>query len=606
MFFDSWVRTRFEEIIKLKYGLTEQEYKNQWPEQRIRRVISMGRAFEAITLRMPTMVARGRIGDKPGYRSPAYEDFVRVLDPFEHLMEKFGRYDPGAQFLLFILSNGKIMPGSSRAQVEKCFYDRGVDPHGLKLVDMANFLNAGTGFVGWRGAMAMEEMPPDIREKSGLSFRLKKIEDCNILSDLRYEFEGLSMTGREQAIEEEKHKRIEANHGVLMQEMLRNPLRILIEAEMQDGEILDPAVRNLVIKRTLAKLSPDFLKALFPGKDLTLMKKSLTTEYLIRAKGESEEDFVKRLETVGSTMARNKQKENEDAYTKRIDFFMDEAEKPLIILQQLEVDARQGKLDFDKIKNPAEKALAKAYFESICEVATDKAIFTRSWTDKHGRHEGTSIDYLAQKRFPFMPGQEDVPWKEWNFTKLGPKGFTRNLRDFNGARKAMGALMKLENSYGSVRHPEDYVKLIEEAWQGVREYDKDVANERMMPLYEGICRFNAGNNWRRYLPDPINWFIDELPQYFGFMKQSSAAKEVFGPHAASWRAVDLRNFLYEARVMGHITKEQEHELKKKLRCTPPQILLEYTCRVPLIGGIIMGITFLKELAAQLEDQAKQG
>lgn len=550
-FLDNWVRKRFEELIKVKHGLSDDDFNKQWPEQRLRRVLSAGRGFEVATLRMPTMVARGRLPAGYKHRSPTYEDFVRALDTWEHMVEKFRTDFPAAGFLMFLLSDGKVLPGSSRKHIEECFAKKNVDPRNLRTIDYVNFLGAGTGFTGWRGGVSIEEAPLEVRQKAGLSFRL---QDPDIKD------------------------KPEAKRKLFEETLERNPLRILIEGELDDGENMDLRIRGLVIKKTLEQL--------YAGAELARQMDLLAVE---KKPNESDVDYDKRVRQAREAR----------------DSFYEQAEAPLILLTQLAVEQRANKLDFSRFSDAdPRKRAAQAYFESIKAVSHQPNL--KEFRDKAGElQRGTIIDYLTQKSFPFMPGQEDVPWTEFNFTRMGPKGFARNLRDFMGAKKASNELMSLSTNFGKLRKAEDYVGAVDKIWQAITEYNPDVAQEKAAILYEGIGRFNAGNWLKRFLPEPLGMLADFIGENVPGFKPSSFAKQTFGYAANSWRAVDLRNFLVHARMNGHITHKQESMLRKKLNCQFHDMLFEALTRMSLPGLFIVFLTFLKELGGQLEEQAKQ-
>jgi hypothetical protein len=557
-FLDDWVKARLEEIMKAKEGAN---YK--WKERDIRRVMALGKGYEMATLRMQEMVARGRL---PSYRPPAElqspyaEDFVRPLDPFEHLIEKFMQGDPGAMWLMYTVSDGAIVPGSSRAEIDHLFQQTGVNPNTLRMIDIVNFLHIGGPFSssGWRGAIAMEDLPDETKAKwMGLAFRLAQAKALA-------EKEGISEAEMKRKIFEE--------------ELQRNPLRILREAELQDGEILNLDIQANILEETL--------KQLYSGAELEQKIEELAA---VRKGNESDKDFADRI------------RKAKNART----IFLDKAESPLVFLTQIEADkdmGRKGKIDFSRL-SVDQKKYAEAYFKAVDTVVHDEG----RWINKEG-HKKSLLDYLAQKEFPFAPGLDDTPWSELKFIKMGQKGFARRMRDYKEAYGAMMGMLKLQNSFGMMHKAEDYIKVVDEVWQAFRGYDKDLAKKKVEKIYEGICKFNSGNWARRWLPWPLSDFVDEptqLPFVGDLFKNSSYAREAFGHFANSWQAVDVRNFLFKVREAGHINKEQEHELRKKLHCAGGYIIAEYVARHWVFAPFLIGVTFFKELLEQLQEQIKE-
>jgi len=521
---DKWVRERFKEIIKAKHGYDDEVFEKEWSEQRIQRALAAGKGYEFVTLRMPELVARGRLKEPRNTNalvSPPYEDFVRPLDPLENLVEKFEGYDdPGAHFLLYLIT-GERIAGNSREQINKLLGKKaGVDPASLRLIDMVNFFNIGGPFSrsGWRGELISEGAD---KEWMGLSFRL-------------------AYAGKD----------IKKKRDIFLEELKRNPLGILREAELQDGEIFDPEVSERVRKKV--GLSKD---------------------------------------------------EVDEKGVKKVDERKIKIENNLILLTQLV--GRNKEIDFSKIPDESERKLAEAYYNAICEVLTGKIDWERKW---HNQKPGdTLIDYLAAKDIPFAPAFDDTPWGEFEFSKMGQKAFARRARDFNASNNSFKALLGLQADFGKLRKTDDLIREMDELWKAMRDYSKTGATERMTKLYEGIGRFNAGNFWKRFLPIPLDGVPDALSDYFGGLgfKPTSYAKEVYGIAANSWRGIDLRNYLAKARLAGHITKDQEKKLRGKLKCTFGWVAGEFLVRAGPLGIGLIGYTFFKELFAQLEEQVKE-
>lgn len=543
---NKWVRERFKEIIKAKYDYDDKAFENEWPEQRIQRALAAGKGYEMVTLRMPELVARGRLKqpDKNMLVSPPYEDFVRPLDPFESLVEKFQGYDdPGAHFLLYLIT-GERIAGSSREQINELLKKKfSVDPASLRLIDMVNFFGIGGPFsrTPWRGQIITDELFPENRQWMGLSFRLANAE--SLAKDQAKE-QGKNW---DEMKKEEQNKFIrEVKKPIFLEELKRNPLGILREAELQPGEIFDPEVSERVRKK------------------------------------------------VGLNKDEDKEK-------------IEKIENALILLTQLEADpklGRQKEIDFSKITDPETQRLARAYYEAIKEVMGLKV----DWRKWHGQKPGdTLIDYLAAKDIPFAPAFDDTPWGEFKFSKMGQKGFARRARDFNAGNNSFKALNGLQADFGKLRKTDDLIREMDELWKAMRDYDKKGATGRMKNLYEGIGHFNAGNFWKRFLPIPLDGVPDALSDAFGTLgfKSTSYAKEVYGMAANSWRGIDLRNYLSKARLAGHITKKDENELRGKLKCSFGWVAAEFLARAGPLGIGLIAYTFLKELGEQLQEQVKE-
>jgi len=565
---DKWVRKRFEEVVKARDGLSQEEFEKEWPEQRIKRAMALGKGYEMIVLRMPEMVARGRI---PQYIteagiviSPAYEDFVRTLDMFEHFMEKFQGYDdPGFYFWMFLLTGEKVSFQSKKDMID--FFQRkyNVHPGSLRMTDVVNFLDAGGHWskTGWRREMVTEDIDEEDKKWLGLAFRIA-----------------------------EHRKDPKKKKEIILEEFERNPLRILREAELQDGEIFDYQLGRKVVYQTLRNL----------GRSETESKTKAEEFFPPEPKqrpGEKKEDFEKRLNHFRKIELKKVRQARGEV--------LDPIEDSLILLAQLEADwekGRKGRIDFSQIRDPQARKRAEAYYQAIKKVVVEEKADWREWNGR--KKDDTLIDYLAQKDFPYAPGLEDTPWSRLNFAKMGHKGFARRLRDYMAAESSMKALYSLQTSFAKLRKPEDLVKQIDEVWLAMGNYDKVSARERMTKIYEGIGRFNSADYLKRYLPAPLGSIVDWARDFLG-LGTSSYAKEIFGEAACSWRAVDLQNFLKHARLAGHITKEQEEKLAEKLRCTFGSVAVEFLSRwTPAFIGLVI-YTFIKQLAEELQEQFKE-
>lgn len=576
---DIWVRDRLEKILRAKYG--NEEFEKRWPkkvrEQKLRGIMALGKGFEMATLRMIEEVARGRVPKAREVVSPPYEDFVRPADSFEHFIEKYEDGDPGVNFLMFIITKGEVLPGSSRQEINRLIKQKlQVDPRALRLKDVVNFLGFSGPFKGWRLEKMVEGIPEEVEANLGMAISLQLAE------------------GLAEDTKEKKEKKIEKKKTIIRRELKRNPLRVLREAELQDGEILDPEVQKRVIEETLRQFhsKPEVQK---------MMKKFFL---------EKPEPKRRPEESHASFMERIKDFEKEEKPTrKERQEYLDSIEDPLIVLTQLEVEKREGEINFAYLANifsPEEIEQAQAYYQAIQKVI--KEYKERTWTTEEGKSQTDNlVEFLAQKKFPYIPGVDDVPWSEFNFAQVGQKGIARKFRDNLDVEKAMKALFNLQTEIPKLRKGEDIVKVCDEIWKAIRGYSKAAALEKMGDIYEGVARFNAGNFGKRYLPIPFDYAVDWLGdnlQGLGF-KSTSYAKDIYGRAACSWRAVDLRNFLNHARLAGHITQDQERELQKKLKCSAPYLWLEGLLRGGPIGvAFVIGV-FFKELQAQLEEQLKE-
>lgn len=557
---DIWVRDRLEKVLRAKYGNEgfEERFPENIREQKLEGIMALGKGFEFATLRMIEEVARGRIPKGEGVTSPPYEDFVRPADSFEHFLEKFQEGDPGAEFLMFVITKGKVLPGSSRKEIKRLIgRELGVDPTALTLKDVVNFLGFTGPFRGWRLKKMVEGIPEEDRKWLGMAISLELAGD-----DLK------------------KRKEI------IQLALKRNPVRVLREAELQDGEILDLDVQARVIEETLRQL--------YSGAELERRIEELAARRkVIDGKKESDEDFAKRIKQA----------------KKARDEFLNKVETPLVVLAQLEVEKKEGEINFNYLKDifsPKEIRDAQAYYQAIKRVIER---YPRTWVTEGGRGEekesGTLIEFLAQKEFPYIPGVDDVPWHKFDFERVGQKGIARKFRDNLEVEKAMKTLFNLETEIPKLRRVEDIIKVCDEIWKAIRGYGKKPATEKMADIYEGIGRFNAANFWKRFLPIPFDALADWMGDNIPGLKPTSFAKEIYGDSACSWRAVDLRNFLSHARLAGHITEEQEKELRRRLRCHLGWVALEFIIRAGPIGVALIIYTFLKELKEQLEEQVKE-
>lgn len=575
---DIWVRDRLEKTLRAKHG--NEKFEEDWPEdireQKLRGIMALGKGFEMASLRMIEEVARGRVPKAIEVVSPPYEDFVRPADSFEHILEKYEDGDPGINFLMFIITKGEVLPGSSRQEIKRLIEkELQVDPTALKLKDVVNFLGFSGPFKGWRLEKMVEGIPKEVEANLGMAISLQLAED--LAEDTK----------------EKKEEKIEKKKTIIRRELKRNPLRVLREAELQDGEILDPEVQKRVIEETLKQFHSE------PEVKKMMKKFFLDKPEPKRRPREKHASFKERM--------KDYEKEEKPVRKERQEY-LDSIEKPLVVLTQLEVEKREGEINFAYLANifsPEEIKQAQAYYQAIQKVIKEHP---RIWTTKEGKpHEGNLVEFLAQKKFPYIPGVDDVPWSEFNFAQVGQKGIARKFRDNLGVEKAMKALANLQTEIPKLRKGEDIVKVCDEIWKSIRDYSKKEALEKMGDIYQGVARFNAANGLKRYLPIPfdfaVDWLGDNL-QGLGF-KPTSYAKDIYGRAACSWRAVDLRNFLNHARLAGHITQKQERELQKKLKCSAPYLWLEGLLRGGPIGvAFVIGV-FFKELQAQAEEQLKE-
>lgn len=83
---------------------TEEELNREWPAWKIRQALSLGKSFGAISLRFPQITAATRLPEADLMVSAKYEDFVRPLNPVEHLLRKFGGYGPAVSLFYYILT----------------------------------------------------------------------------------------------------------------------------------------------------------------------------------------------------------------------------------------------------------------------------------------------------------------------------------------------------------------------------------------------------------------------------------------------------------------------------------------------------------------------
>lgn len=600
VYIDEWVRDRFKEVIIAKkraegVDYTSADYDNDWPEEKIRQVMALGKGFELVTIRLPELVARGRATERsiPEKIVSVYaEDFVRPLEPIEHLIEKLSFEDPSMMFMLFVATRGKVLPSSSRAEIERQLAQAyGVDPRALRMKDLVNFFKSGV-FSGstWRGdilSLRAREADPRMKKLQGLNFMLDRAEEeakeCNMKPE-------------------------EVKSEIWRETLERNPIRVLREAELHDGEVFDEeeriryhsilpsAVQEMVIRRTMETM----------GVNADDIKREIV-----------------RLNTI-------------DPRTNRrlaLEEWIEDKENPLLMLTQIAVEQRSEQIDYRYIADSEARSWSKAYHQAIREVVTDKKRFERIWTEREiydknrewRRREkpmqikGSLLEFLSQKKLPFAPTLDDIPWEEFNFADLGQKGFARRLRDYAATHEAMIGLNNLKTHIAKYRTAEDIImKGVEPILEAVRHWSGDHAREVATTLYEGIGRANAANFWKRLLPAPFgsvaDWMGDNLNMLVKDekgrlkrvgLKPTSFAKEIFGSAANSWRAIDLRNFLKHARLNNHITFSQEALLRKKLRCTTSWIILEGFCRWTPGGLAIIGFAFIKQLLKQLEEQIKE-
>ena len=124
------VRERFKRAIanglvansrgeKKKYRLETEEGKKQfekdWPEGKINRAIHLGRAYGAASRRFPEIFSQTRLpgsmakGDYSQMISPAYEDYVRILNSGQHVLQKFYIGGRNLNFLYFVLTGDRTI-----------------------------------------------------------------------------------------------------------------------------------------------------------------------------------------------------------------------------------------------------------------------------------------------------------------------------------------------------------------------------------------------------------------------------------------------------------------------------------------------------------------
>ncbi|OGD52604.1 hypothetical protein A3J78_01240 [Candidatus Beckwithbacteria bacterium RBG_13_35_6] len=631
---EQWIKPILKQSLRIKEEiargkpLTDDEFSKLYPEQRLRQIVNMARGYETANLRIVEMVARGRLPTKEeGKRTASKiglkgeeiekwadkltdigqmesvfaEDFVRPYDSFEQLWFRFSQGDRSVASLFFMVSEGRILPGSPRKQLEKLLEQKfEVDPRNLRYIDLVNQLVLGGPFTRsfWRWFFMTKDMPPEDRKWLGLSFNFawanefkKELGEAGVIK-LKAETLDLALE--------------------------RSPVQVLREAELHDGEVFDlEEMARGEDKTRVAQGEPWLLRS---GVQREVIKAALRRLYPgDNAKAEAEyelmlKDEVKRTE------------------------FLRRCEYPLLALTEIEVDKQKGRTgsirNFFGRLDEEERTYAEAYLDAIQEVvgsSKKKGSFEREWRDYGGDYKnwdhselkkGSLYKFLLQKNYPFNLGLEDLPVEELDQMAPGHKAYARRIRDWFAGVQAMHVYGQLIDELPMLRKSEDIIKTVHEYRNKIRIYSKATARVLSADFYEGVARVNAGNWVKKFFPFPFDQVADFLgdnihftyeykdkdgtkkEKYIG-LRPVSFAKQEYGFAANAWRGIDIRNLIGKAVLAGDISQNEAKGLYKKMRCTFPWLALEFGSRFWILGSGLVIYTFIKELIEQMKEQVKQ-
>lgn len=178
--------------------------------------------------------------------------------------------------------------------------------------------------------------------------------------------------------------------------------------------------------------------------------------------------------------------------------------------------------------------------------------------DSEGRtfREGF-IEDLAEKpwRIPFNFGTEDVPYDEYEFTKLGSNAIARRWGDFGNENKAVAATLELMNNMHAYKTPEQVAEALHKIYSPIDQYDPGVAAEITSRLAEGVAKF--------YSKDYISRLPFGMGTILGLRGKNSFAEAAWGRGATSWDENEVNKFTRLLRAKGILSLEGQRELQSR-------------------------------------------
>lgn len=571
---EEWVYEGLKESLrlglkdKLREGISdeefEEEFKDNWPEWKIRRAMALGKGHGIVTMRLVEIAAKGRLppeDPEAAERMPSQwaDNFVRTIDATEHLLEKFGIGGP-ALAILYTVIEGK--PGNWRTTKELFDSLRTLeDPENKRIVDLYNLFKAGgpTTNSTWRGIMISKDISPEDLEKQGTLYRLL-VGAERAEKEFREHLKSQGKTKKqiEEAIEKwkemEKGKEgglFEYKKEVWQQALERNPLQVLREyATLDYGR--EAEIRDRVLKKFLEKTDQ-----------------------------QDKFDQIKFSDT--SDKVRKARKDFLDPIFQEID------------LGQERVVEKQA----DSIDNELSET-AQKWVKSIREVLDER--------EEEGSNEGRkAVEILAAtSEFRAGLGTDDVDWTLFDFSKTGPSGFIdRRSRDLASAQAAGEGLGEFLDNFARYRNEKEMARFLDDlVFKHVRDYNRDTSSDLAELFYEGICRFNSADTGSKLLPEPFYSLHD-------MWRVNSPAEAWLGNDAPAWWAWDKREFFNAMRATGSFQgkgiedfKKIEKRLRRRAGATIWHIAGESAIRFHLLIGAFIIYAIWKEIEKGIEETAE--
>ncbi|MEK6839984.1 MAG: hypothetical protein AABX72_03515, partial [Nanoarchaeota archaeon] len=422
------------------------------PQWRLSRAIILARGFGVASLRFPEIAAQARLPEETPMASTTDrmsrfgsiygESIARYLDPFEHLIEKFGIGAENRAILYYFLT-GEKKQFESKEQLQlalKMESDR--SPTEKRLIDIVNIFRIGGGFSqsSWRQFISMRHLSPEERRRFGIGILESRVHG-DVDDDIRAEVERDMSTSSETEQGKEVEKRKKKIVG-------------------KDAKGKDINLKDSMVLEKRKDMWKDALKA-NPLRVMWQWEEKIPgqrVKFLSEALGISEDD------------AKN---------------FLPQVEKDLIIIQENTVQALgrgdityadPEMLDYSIIGGGTPTAeeitrrnQAQRYVEKIREKASENDYeFIKSLFEK---------TQAERSPFPFVIGFEDIPFSDFDFINTGGRGFARRINDYGASITATNELLGLITNIPKTHDVGPLIESLGKIKEAVSQYDHSIAME---------------------------------------------------------------------------------------------------------------------------------
>ncbi len=520
------------------------------PEWRLRRAIILARGFGVASLRFPEIAAQARLPEETPmanttdrmsrFGSIYGESIARYLDPFEHLIEKFGIGAENRALLYYFLTGEKAQ-FNSKEQLQlalKMESDRSSTEK--RLIDIVNIFRIGGGFSqsSWRQFMSMRHLPPEERRRFGIGILESRVHG-DVDDDIRATVER-DLAGRsEQEMADEVKRRQAGKEAMILQKRIAmwkdalkaNPLRVMWQWEEKA-----------------------------PGQRVSFLSEAL---------GVSEDD------------AKN---------------FLPQVEKDLIIIQENTVQALgRGDISYDDpemLDYTVISGGAPTAEEITRRDQTQR--YVKKIRDKAAENDHEFIKSLFEKThaerspFPFVIGFEDIPFSDFDFINTGGRGFARRINDYGASVTATNELLGLITNIPKTHDVRPLIESLGKIKEAVSQYDHSIAMEVVPYFARGIIRIYDKDLVAR-LPLGIGTLV-------GLLSDTSFAQTEYGREAMSWDEGDKFNFTRHLLLEQLASKDEVKKLRKEVGATPVNLGVDIARTYGQLALLLLLFNFAKQVS----------